>query len=51
MRINCDLEHELDLHNLLKHWAQNGVSAQQRVPGEYALQARWASRLLSYKDG
>lgn len=29
MYINWALEHELDLHNLLKHWAQNGVSAQQ----------------------
>lgn len=29
MHINWALEHELDLHNLLKHWAQNGVSAQQ----------------------
>ena len=29
MHINWILEHELDLHNLLKHWAQNGVSAQQ----------------------
>lgn len=29
MHINWDLEHELDLHNLLKHWAQNDVSAKQ----------------------
>lgn len=29
MHINWNLEHELDLHNLLKHCEQNGVSAPQ----------------------